>query len=352
METIISAVILLGALIFVHELGHFLVAKRSGVGVEKFSLGFGPKIIGKKIGETEYLISAIPLGGYVKMVGEDPEEQVTDLEKSFTNKPVGARLAIVSAGPIFNLLFSVAILAIVFMVGIKVPSDSSAVGNVRIGHPAEVAGLKSGDTIVEIEGKSVDKWHQMAEIIHKSPNKELSFKVKRGSGETIDLKIIPKAETVKDVFGKDQQVGLIGIEPSLVTERYNPIIATLKGFERTWDIIYLTFWAMYKMITGDISAKNIGGPLLIFQKAGEFASEGFLPYATFAALISINLGILNLLPIPVLDGGHILFFLIEIIFRKPVSIRSREVAQQVGIFILVSLMLFAFYNDIMRFLEH
>ncbi|MEK6545810.1 MAG: RIP metalloprotease RseP [Nitrospinota bacterium] len=351
METIISAIVLLGVLIFIHELGHFLIAKRGDVGVEKFSLGFGPKIIGKKIGETEYLISAVPLGGYVKLVGEDPDEEVKEPEKSFTNKPVGIRLAIVSAGPIFNLLFSVAILALVFMIGIKVPSDSSAVGNVKKDGAAESAGLKTGDIITEIEGKKVDKWHQMAEIIHKSPNKELSFKIKKENGEIADLKITPKAETLKDVFGKDHEVGLIGIEPMIVTERYNPIVATIKGFERTWDIIYLTFWAMAKMITGDIPAKNIGGPLLIFQKAGEFANEGFLPYASFAALISINLGILNLLPIPVLDGGHILFFLIEIIFKKPVSIRSREVAQRVGIFILVSLMLFAFYNDIMRFFE-
>lgn len=352
METIISAVVLLGVLIFVHELGHFLIAKRGGVGVEKFSLGFGPKIIGKKIGETEYLISAVPLGGYVKMVGEDPEEEVTDLEKSFTNKPVGTRLAIVSAGPIFNLLFSVVILAAVFMVGVKVPSDSALVGSVRKDFPAETAGLKKGDAIVEIEGKKIDKWHQMAEVIHKNPDRALSFRVKREGGEVAELKITPKAESLKDIFGKEQQVGLIGIEPMIVTERYNPVIAVIKGFERTWDIIYLTFWAMAKMLIGDISAKNIGGPLMIFQKAGEFANEGFLPYASFAALISINLGILNLLPIPVLDGGHILFFLIEIIFRKPVSIKSREVAQQVGIFILVSLMLFAFYNDIMRFFEH
>ncbi|MBI3813308.1 MAG: RIP metalloprotease RseP [Nitrospinae bacterium] len=351
METIISAVVLLGVLIFVHELGHFLVAKRSGVGVKKFSLGFGPKIIGKMVGETEYLVSAVPLGGYVKLEGEEPDEEVTNPEKSFTNKSVGTRLAIVSAGPIFNLLFAVAILALVFMIGVKAPSDSSAVGNIKQGGAAESAGLVKGDMIIEIDGKKVDKWHQMAEIIHKSPNKELSFKVRKERGAVADLKITPRAETVKDIFGKNLEVGLIGIEPLIVTERYNPVTATLKGFERTYDIIYLTFWAIVKMITGDISAKNIGGPIMIFQKAGEFANEGFLPYATFAALISINLGILNLLPIPVLDGGHILFFLIEIILRKPVSIKLREAAQHVGIFLLVSLMLFAFYNDIMRFFE-
>lgn len=351
METIIPAVILLGMLILVHELGHFFVAKKSGVGVKKFSLGFGPKIIGKKIGETEYLISLVPLGGYVKLEGEEPDEAVTDPERSFSNKPVSKRLAIVSAGPIFNLLFSVAILAIVFMTGVKVPSDSTVVGNVKKGFPAEVSGLNKGDTIIEIDGKKVDTWHQMAEIIHKKPNTELIFKIKKVGGAVVDLKITPKAETVKDVFGKNQDIGLIGIEPMIILERYNPVIAIAKGFERTWDIIYLTFWAIEKLIIGDISSKNIGGPILIFQKAGEFANEGFLPYVSFAALISINLGILNLLPIPVLDGGHIFFFLIEIIRKKPVSIRAREIAQQVGIFILVSLMLFAFYNDIMRFFE-
>lgn len=346
-HTFFAAILVLGALIFVHELGHFLVAKKMGVGVEKFSLGFGPKIIGKKIGDTEYLLSAVPLGGYVKMTGEDPDEECTDKENSFTEASVWRRLAIVFAGPVFNLLFAVLIFAVVFMIG--VPVLSSMVGKVKDGSPAMKAGLQADDRIIAIGDKGIKLWDELRNIVHNSPNKELAFKIDR-NGQEINVYITPESNQTKNLFGEDIKVGLIGIEPApnFITERYNPIIAVYKGFEKTWEITYLTIVAIKKLIQRVIPADTIGGPILILQMAGEQAKAGLLNLAFFIALLSINLGILNLLPIPILDGGHILFFLIEAVFGKPVNAKMREIAQQVGIALLVLLMAFAFYNDIER----
>lgn len=346
-QTFFSAILVLGVLIFVHEFGHFLVAKKLGVGVEKFSLGFGPQIIGKKIGDTEYMLSAIPLGGYVKLTGEDPDEECDDREHSFTDASVWRRLAIVSAGPVFNLLFAALIFTIVFMIG--VPVLSSVIGKVRDASPALKAGLLANDKIIAIGDKKIKLWDELRNIVHNSPYKELVFKIDR-NGQELDLNITPESHETKNLFGEDIKVGLIGIEPAsnFIVERYNPIIAVYKGFEKTWEITYLTIVAIKKLIQRVIPADTIGGPILILQMAGEQAKVGLLNLVFFIALLSINLGILNLLPIPILDGGHILFFLIEAVIGKPVPAKKREIAQQVGIAMLISLMAFAFYNDIMR----
>ncbi len=347
-HTFFVPILVLCVLIFVHELGHFLVAKKLGVGVEKFSLGFGPKIFGKKMGETEYLISAVPLGGYVKLTGEDPDEECEDREHSFTEASVWRRLAIVSAGPISNLLFAVLIFTLVYMLG--VPSLSSVVGKVRIESPAIKAGLKANDKIVAIDGKEITLWDELREIVHNSANKELVLKVERNSQE-LEIKVTPESQQTKNLFGESITVGLIGIEPTsnLITEKYDPITAVYKGFQKTWEITYLTIISIKKLIQRVIPADNIGGPIFILKMAGDQAKAGLLSLAFFIALLSINLGILNLLPIPILDGGHILFFLIEALIGKPIAAKKREVAQQVGIAMLISLMVFAFYNDIMRF---
>ncbi len=346
-HTFFAAILVLGALIFVHELGHFLVAKKLGVGVEKFSLGFGPKIFGMQIGDTEYMLSAVPLGGYVKLAGEDPDEECQDKEHSFSASSVWSRLAIVSAGPLFNLLFAVLIFSIVYMVG--VPTLAAAIGKVRDGSPALKAGLLVGDKITAIDGKPVKLWDELRETVHNSPNKELNFTISRNQKE-LDIVIIPESRKTKNLFGEDISVGLIGIEPesTFVTERYNPLLAVYKGFQKTWEITYLTVVAIKKLFQQVIPADTIGGPILILQMAGEQAKIGILNLVFFVALLSINLGILNLLPIPILDGGHILFFSIEAIFGKPIAAKKREIAQQVGIAMLLSLMVFAFYNDIMR----
>ena len=349
LDYIFWAVLVLGVLIFVHELGHFLVAKRAGVSVLKFSLGFGPKIAGFTRGGTEYLLSAIPLGGYVKMLGEDPKEEVADLERSFSAKPIGWRSLIILAGPGSNFLLAIAIFWVVFMVG--VPTLTTKVGEVMEGFPAREAGLLQGDRIVAFEGQPIEKWEELAKQIHQSPGRPVRLTVER-EGQRFDLAVAPKATKQKNLFGEEQEIGLLGIAPAeeFLTERTNPITAFGKAVYKTYDLSVLILITFGKLLQGVVPAKTIGGPLLVAQMAGEQARLGVLNLLFFTALLSINLAILNLLPIPILDGGHLFFALIEAARGKPVSLKKREMAQQVGLVLLVALMIFAFYNDIFRLL--
>ena len=349
LDYIFWAVLVLGVLIFVHELGHFLVAKRAGVSVLKFSLGFGPKIAGFTRGGTEYLLSAIPLGGYVKMLGEDPKEEVADLERSFSAKPIGWRSLIILAGPGSNFLLAIAIFWVVFMIG--VPTLATKVGEVMEGFPAQEAGLLRGDRIVGIEGQPIEKWEELAKQIHQSPGRPVRLTVER-EGQRFDLAVAPKATKQKNLFGEEQEIGLLGIAPAeeFLTERTNPITAFGRAVYKTYDLSVLILITFGKLLQGVVPAKTIGGPLLVAQMAGEQARLGILNLLFFTALLSINLAILNLLPIPILDGGHLFFALIEAARGKPVSLKKREMAQQVGLVLLVALMIFAFYNDIFRLL--
>ena len=349
LDYIFWAVLVLGVLIFVHELGHFLVAKRAGVSVLKFSLGFGPKIAGFTRGGTEYVLSAIPLGGYVKMLGEDPKEEVADLERSFSAKPIGWRSLIILAGPGSNFLLAIAIFWVVFMVG--VPTLATKVGEVMEGFPAREAGLLRGDRIVGIEGQPIEKWEELAKQIHQSPGRPVRLTVER-EGQRFDVAVAPKATKQKNLFGEEQEIGLLGIAPAeeFLTERTNPITAFGRAVYKTYDLSVLILITFGKLLQGVVPAKTIGGPLLVAQMAGEQARLGILNLLFFTALLSINLAILNLLPIPILDGGHLFFALIEAARGKPVSLKKREMAQQVGLVLLVALMIFAFYNDIFRLL--
>jgi len=351
--TMIYALILLGILIFVHELGHFVFAKLLGVKVLKFSLGFGPKVIGKTRGETEYLISAVPLGGYVKMLGQEDmpveEQEIPEAEKhrAFNFQPVWKRFVIVFAGPLFNLIFAAAVFFLVFMNG--VPYLLPEVGEVTADSPAYKMGLMKGDAITEINGSSISRWDDMTAIIHNSPGKELSLRIRRAA-TTFTVAITPQKKTVKDIFGKGQEVGLIGIAPSGKTavKQEGVIGALVLGVQRTWELSVLTLVFIVKLIQHIIPADTIGGPIMIFQMAGQQAAQGASNYFTFMAIISINLGVLNILPIPLLDGGHLLFFGIEFVRRKPLNERVILVAQKVGLALLVALMVFALYNDILR----
>ena len=342
-------IVVLGTLIFVHELGHFLVAKRAGVKILKFSLGFGPKIIGLTRGGTEYLLSAIPLGGYVKMHGEDPKEEVADSEGSFSAKPLGWRSLIILAGPASNLLLAVAIFWVIFTIG--VPTLATKVGEVMQDFPAHEAGVLTGDRIKAIDGYPVEKWEELATQIHKSPGRPVRLTVER-AGDRFDLVVTPKATRQKNLFGEEQEIGLLGIAPAeeFLIERTNPATAFGRAIYQTYFVSRMVLLTFVKMIQGVVPAKTIGGPLLVAQMTGQLARQGILPLLTFTAALSINLAILNLLPIPVLDGGHLLFSLIEAVRGKPVSLQKREMAQQVGMALLVALMIFAFYNDIFRLL--
>ena len=349
---IISLVIVLGVLIFVHEFGHFILAKILGVGVEKFSLGFGPRIFGKKIGMTDYRISAIPLGGYVKMVGESPDAEIDAslVSLSFSHKSLVARSLIVLAGPVFNLLLSVVIFFAFFQIS-GLPMMKPEVGAVEEGMPAQEAGVRAGDRIVAVDGRPVAKWEEMAAFIKDSGGRPLRLDLLRDE-TVISVRVTPKQVSSQNVFGENIDKYVIGITASgaFTVERLNPIEAVVQGVLQTWQIAELTVLSVAKILTGTLSAKTIGGPILIAQLAGEQAKAGITNLIFFIALLSVNLGILNLLPIPVLDGGHLLFFLIEAVSRRPVNLKMREVAQQIGIFVLILLMIYVFYNDISRIL--
>jgi len=347
--SIISVIVLLGVLIFAHELGHFLVAKWAGVGVLKFSLGFGPKLIGKKVGETEYLVSLIPLGGYVKLLGEAEDEELSeeDRKRSFLQQPVLKRTAIVLAGPVFNFLLAVLIFTVVYIIG--VPALTTQIGEIQEGSSAYRAGLAKGDTIVAIDGKEVSKWEQLAEMIGKSKGRELKFRIKRNENQ-FEMTLMPRFLKTKNLFGEEVESYKIGISPSsrFVIEKVNPLFALWLGIKQTWVISKLTVMSVIKIIEGVISPKTLGGPILIAQMAGAQVKEGLIPFVLFMALLSINLGVLNLLPIPVLDGGHLLFYLIEMVTGKEVNIKWREMSQQVGFVLLIMLMIFVFIMDIER----
>jgi len=347
--SIISAVIVLGVLVFVHELGHFIFAKRLGIGVITFSLGFGPKLIGRKYGETQYQIAAVPLGGYVKLIGENPEEEVKeeDLARSFSAAPIWKRALIISAGPFFNFFLAIVLFSTINLFGI--PHFSAKIGELSPGLPAEAAGLKKGDIILSIDGQKVAKWDDLPKIIRASQGKELILQIKR-DGETLDIKVTPESSKTKNLFGEEVQTFMIGIQPSddLIVEKVNPVIAVGMGFVQTWGATKLTVVSIWKLIQRVIPAKTIGGPIMIAQLAGEQAKRGILSLAIFMAILSINLGVINLFPIPILDGGHFIFLVLEAILRKPVSIKKMEIAQQFGLILIVLLMIFAFYNDILR----
>lgn len=357
LTSLISFLIVLGVLIFVHELGHFWVAKRSKVGVLKFSLGFGPKLFGIKRGETEYLISAFPLGGYVKMMGDDPSEELReeDRARAFNYKPVGTRMAIVFAGPFANFILAWLIFLLILAMGLAIPIprlDSALpnINNVLPGSPAEQAGIKSGDRVRSIDGARIDTWDEMTKVVRQSADKKLHFVVER-DGRMVETDVIPKASSVDP--GKTP-VGQIGVSSQQlvgeVIKADSIFMAPVLAAKALWEWCGVIVESVKKLVTAEVSAKNIGGPVLIAQQAGAQAKEGILPLIMFMAVISINLGILNLLPIPVLDGGHIFFFLIEALIGKPIDIKHREIAQQIGLVLLLALMVFAFYNDIVRVL--
>jgi regulator of sigma E protease len=355
--------VVLSVLIFFHELGHFLAARRLGVKVLKFSLGFGPRLIGRTVGDTEYLISALPLGGYVKLFGEEPEKEEggkevpalspEDRARSFSHAPVWKRIIIVAAGPVFNMLLAYLIFAGALAIGVPmyVPDFDSlmpVVETVVENSPAQAAGIKSGDRIVSINDKKISTWVQMTEIIYGSAGKALTIVVERNDRD-MALTVTPAPKMVENEEGKTVEVGQIGIGKSprgVRIEAANPLEAIYKGGQATWQWTYLTVEGLVRLVQGKLSADNIGGPILIGQMSGQAASQGLGSLAFLIAILSITLGVMNILPIPVLDGGHLLFFVIEAVIGRPLSIRKREIAQQVGLVLLLLLMVLAFYNDI------
>jgi len=444
---VLRFIIVIGVLILVHELGHFAVARLTGVGVERFSIGFGPVLLRWRGKETEYCLSLIPMGGYVKMMGEENpieggEALPYDPAKAFALKPLWARFLIVFAGPGMNFVLAVVIFTLVFATFGR-PVWPAVVGRVADGSPAAAAGLKTGDIGVEVDGRPVMYWEDLERTLGESGGRPLTVRVKRGNAEQT-VTITPRRKTTTDpIFGERREVWDIGAGPQLipqissvlpdspaqqaglqagdvvlavagqpvytpedlveairtrpgqplpitverdgkilsltvtpraVTEKspttgqettvgkidagiatksvrfepYGPLASLQHGVVRTWDVTMLTLKGFWKLVSRQIDSSNIGGPIQIATEAGRQAKEGLGPLAIFTAFISVNLAVLNLLPVPMLDGGHLFFFLIEAVLGRPLSLKKREAAQQLGFVLLMLLMVYALYNDLVR----
>ncbi len=429
MLTIISFVAVLGFLILIHELGHFLVAKKMDVKVEKFSIGFGPRIFAFTRGETEYMVSAFPLGGYVKMMGEEPGEELKNDPREFGSKSVGQRMAIIIAGPIMNLLFAFMLLPIVYLLGVNMPTylgKEAEVGWVMKDSPSQDAGLRPGDFIRTIDGSDVDNWEEVLTILTSNPDRRLTLGILRDSSY-LNIDLIPKSSdgngggytgivhpmqakigdvraglpaakagllkgdvvtsingvpvshwiemsnliqesgkkevevgimrdgrrftlTLSPVFDEATKRSVIGIAyaEDMQMIKFGLAGAVREGMKRALDLTVLTFGILKKLFTFDLSIKSLGGPIMIAQATGAAAESGISALIGLMAFISLQLRVLKLLTIPVLDGGHVFFLLAEMGLRRPISIKTREIAQQIGFAILISLMLIVSYNDVIR----
>ncbi len=354
MNTVFSFIVCLGILIFVHELGHFLFAKLFKVRVLKFSLGFGPKILSKTVGDTEYQLSALPLGGYVKMFGENPDEQKgaeEDRAASFAHKTVWQRFLIVLAGPVFNLLFCVVLFFFVFLVmGLPDSRDTTKIGDVTADSPAAIAGIQADDTILTINGQATEQWLDVLNLVKDSKGRELTFLVARGD-EEVSLVVTPAILPVKNIFGEEVEkrymIGIVKAE-ELYYVPTGVVGAMEAAMAQTWMYISLTVLGFVKLIQQVVPVSELGGPILIAQIAGKQMQAGWVNFVFFMGLLSVNLGVLNLLPIPVLDGGHLMFLSFEAVRRKPMSEKMQIFAQQLGMAFLGVAMIFVFYNDLAR----
>lgn len=447
LTSLAAFLVAIAILVAIHEFGHYWVAKKLGVKILQFSIGFG-KPLYKRVGgadNTEFIVAAVPLGGYVKMLDErEGEVPENELQRAFNRQPVSSRIAIVAAGPLANFLFAIVAYALMYMVGVngikpvigevysgslaaqagitaggaiesvngrQTPSWESAIltlinealdsgrvvvavrhadgrleersvdlsdsarllgegdvlGNIGIkpwrpqvtavfdelldDSPAARSGLLSGDQVVEIDGQAIDLWEDLVERVKASPGKPLEIKVRR-NGEQLYFRVTPDS-----VAQGDKQIGRIGVTPKIdraqfdavrVNVRYGVFESVSRGAQRTWDMSILTVRVLWKMVTGQASLKNISGPLTIAEYAGVSALIGIAAFLSFLGIVSVSLGVLNLLPVPVLDGGHLLFFLIEIIKGSPLSEAAEAVGQRIGLALLGGLMFLAFYNDLTR----
>lgn len=348
--------------VFFHELGHFLVARWAGVRVLTFSLGFGPELIGfnDKHG-TRWKISAIPLGGYVKFFGDDSEASTPsaalaamtadERKSSFHHKKVGPRAAIVAAGPIANFLLAILIFAALFTINGR-PITTARVDKVLPESAAAVAGFQSGDVVVAINGSKVDSFSEMQRTVSSEAGRELAFTVKRGE-DTMELKATPQLKEIKDSFGNVHRVGILGISRSnnpgdVTNEKINPATALVLGAKETWFVVDRTLAYIGGIFTGREAADQLGGPLRIAQISGQVATFGLSPLLHLAAVLSVSIGLLNLFPVPLLDGGHLVFYAVEAIRGRPLSERAQEMGFRIGLGLVLMLMVFATYNDILH----
>jgi regulator of sigma E protease len=353
----------LSLVVFFHELGHFLVARWCGVRVLVFSIGFGPELIGfnDRYG-TRWKISAIPLGGFVKFFGDENAASVPDSARlaamdaderahSFMFQPVAKRAAIVVAGPLANFVLAIVIFAGVFTLYGK-QTMSARVDSVQADSAAAEAGFKTGDVVVAINGRPIENFTEMQRIVGANAGETLAVTIDRG-GQRLVLQAKPALKEVKDNFGNVQRIGILGISRSMAPEdlKMHPVAppqAVVMAVQETWSVIERTLGYIGGVIAGREAANQLGGPIRIAQMSGQVASFGFVPLIQLAAVLSVSIGLLNLFPIPLLDGGHLLFYIIEGIRGRPLSERAQEVGFRIGLAIVLMLMIFATFNDIVH----
>ena len=357
--TVIGAfLVVLTVLVFVHELGHYLSARRNGVKVQVFSIGFGPELVGwNDRAGTRWKLSLIPIGGYVKMFGDAdvasmPGELVQDMTEeekgiSFFHKRLMQRVEIVAAGPAANFLFAIVVLSGFFMT-VGQPFTPADIGEVVPGSAAERAGLQPKDTIVAIDGKPIERFEDIQQIVGLDAGEALQMTVRR-DGRNLTLSATPSVEEEKDIFGNVHRIGRLGIKRT-GTEfvRRDPVSAVWRSVGETWNIAAGTLTAAGQMVMGRRTADELGGPIAIAQMSGVVAKVGLVDLIRFMALLSVNLGLINLFPIPILDGGHLLFYAAEAIRGRPLGQRAQEYGFRVGLAVVLTLMIFVTWNDIVH----
>lgn len=352
----------LTVVVFVHELGHFLVARWCGVAVKTFSIGFGPEIFGFNDRHgTRWRLSWIPLGGYVKFIddenaasaGQKSLEQLTAEERthSFQGKSLGQRAAIVAAGPIANFILAIAIFTLIFgLFGERI--TAAKVDIVTPGSAAERAGFLPGDKVVSIDGQAIESFSEMQRIVGTSPDQPLHFVVER-EGKTIDITATPERKEITDNFGNVLRLGLLGIQRSAspddwTLKRHDPVTAFVMAVKECYFVVSRSLGYLYDVVTGREAADQLGGPIRIAQVSGQVATAGFVALLNLAAIISVSIGLLNLFPIPMLDGGHLLFYSIEAIRGRPLSESTQEIGFRIGLAFVLMLMIFATWNDLIH----
>ena len=352
MTTLLATLFVLGLLVFVHELGHFLAAKKAGVRVERFSLGFPPKMIGKKIGETEYMISWLPLGGYVKLAGESPEEEESRQPYSLQAKPAWVKAIIFAAGPLMNFLLAFVLLWGIFFVSGDVEIDRTqiVIGTVQKDSPAEKAGLKPGDVIVSFNGERLTRFDSMALKIYSLPGERVKLVWVSGN-DTLRKTLVTMKEESFSEKGDKIFIGRIGIQQAFLRKPVGFFTAGERAGITTVAFTGQVVRFVRGLFTREFTLKSMGGPVFISKIAGQEARRGFSNLLFFTALLSVNLALLNLFPIPALDGGHLLLLAVEGIIRRPISIKVRGIVTQIGFGLLLLLIVFVTYNDVMRLFQ-
>jgi regulator of sigma E protease len=355
---VIPFLVVLTVLVFVHELGHYWVARRNGVRIETFSIGFGPELFGRtdRAG-TRWKISAIPLGGYVKMFGDadaastpsgavrhmTPEER----EVSFFHKRLGQRAAIVAAGPIANFLFAIIGLTLLFSLYGQ-PFTPPDIGSIQPDSAAAQAGMQPGDVIVEVDGQPIERFEEVQQIVRFNQGTPLALVIQR-DGQRLPITATPQVTTITDRMGNTHTIGLLGIgRAGMEYRRHDPLTALWQAGRETVNLTVGTLGAVGQMIAGSRGTEELGGPLRIAQMSGEVAQSGVIALVWFMAILSVNLGLINLFPIPMLDGGHLLFYAVEAIRGKPLGDRAQEYGFRIGLALVLTLMVFATWNDLVH----